>query len=78
MSDKRLDSLRAQRQLLLLQLALLETAIAAEGATCTFKMLDDRLAESLDAACLANGHCGIAVADLRELPVAPEPGLGLN
>jgi len=28
---------------------------------------------SLDAACLANGACGVPVADLRELPAEPAP-----
>lgn len=78
MKDERLSALRAQRQLLLFQLALLDTAIAAEGATSAFKMLDDRLTEALDDMCQANAACEMTVADLRALPAAPEPGLGLN
>lgn len=78
MSPTRLDNLRAQRAVLLRQVALLDIAIAAETGMCAFTALDDRLAESLDAACLANGPCGLAAADLRELPIAPEPGPALN
>lgn len=78
MRSAALEALRARRAVLLRQLQLLETMIAAETGMCAFRALDDRLAESLDAACLANGLCEISVADLRELPAAPEPGLGLN
>jgi hypothetical protein len=40
--------------------------------------LDDRLAECLDAAYLADGACRIPVADLRALPTAPELAPGVN
>lgn len=78
MRSAALVALRARRAVLLRQLQLVETMIAAETGMCAFHALDDRLAESLDAACLANGLCGIPVADLREMPAAPEPGPGLN
>lgn len=78
MRDERLTALRAQRQLLLFQVALLDIAISAESATSAFKVLDDRLAEALDDMCQLNAACDMTVADLRELPAAHEPGLGLN
>jgi hypothetical protein len=77
-SPTTLANLRAQRAVLLRQLQLVETMIAAETGMCAFTAIDDRLAESLDAACLANGVCGIPVADLRALPAAPEPLPGAN
>lgn len=77
-SPAALDALRARRAALLRQLQLIETLIAAQTGMCAFAAIDDRLAVSLDAACLANGPCGMTVADLRELPAAPEPGPGLN
>lgn len=72
------DALEALRAALLHQLQLIETLIAAETGMCAYAAIDDRLAVSLDAACVANGVCGIPVADLRELPAAPEPAPGVN
>lgn len=78
MTHARLDALRSQRAILLCQVQLLETAIAAEAGMCSFKSLDDRLAASLDAACLANGPCELTLADLHDLPGPPEPQPGQN
>lgn len=78
MAHARLDALRFQRAILLRQLQLLETAIAAESGMCSFKSLDDRLAGSLDAACLANGPCGLSMADLNDMPEPDNPLPGVN
>lgn len=78
MPHARLDNLRTQRAILLRQVQLLDTAIAAETGMCAFSPIDDRLAESLDAACLANGPCGMTTADLRELSEPPAPLPGMN
>jgi len=77
-SPTSLVNLRAQRAVPLRQRQLIETMIAAESGMCAFTAIDDRLAVSLDAACLANGACGMPVAELRELPAAPAPLPGLN
>lgn len=78
MAHAQLDALRSQRATLLRQLLLIETAIAAETGMCAFRVLDDRLAAPLDAACLANGLCEMTTGDLRDLPEPPEPAPGLN